>query len=57
MAKPPRADMHIYLEPELKSALEAAAVAADRSLTAEVRRAIRFYLREGNVYAAKDRQS
>lgn len=40
-------DIHVYLEPELWAAVRHAAEAADRPVTAEVRRALRrLYLRE-----------
>jgi hypothetical protein len=43
-------EAHIYLEPSLMNALKDRAREADRSLTAEIRRGLRFYLE--NIEAA-----
>lgn len=46
--KPPErnVDLHIYVEPSMLAELSKRAKEADRSLTAEVRRALRAYLEE-----------
>lgn len=41
-----RVDMHIYVTRQMFRDLTKLATAADRSVTAEVRRALRFYLEE-----------
>lgn len=57
--KPKRSgvSLHVYIEPELRDALDVLVDREERGLTAEVARALKMYLADQGVWRPKTEQS